>query len=80
MKIIIIIILVYIFSCVATYNFVQAIYSKGGRKYGQKPNKTEIFVTLCPVINSVITVLGWVVYSPYVKKETDASKFFNIKN
>lgn len=80
MKTIIIIVLVYILSCVATYNYVQAIYSKGGRKYEQKPDRTDIFVTFCPVVNSITTVLGWVVFSPYVEKEVDTSKFFNIKN
>jgi hypothetical protein len=80
MKTIIIIVLVYLLSCIATYKFIQAIYSEGGRKYGQKPNNSDIFVTFCPVVNSVLTVVGWVFFSPYVEKEADTSKFFNIKN
>jgi len=59
---------------------MQAAYSEGRIKYGKNPGKTEIFMTFCPLENTILSIMGWVFLSPYVEKETDTSKFFNIKN
>lgn len=75
--IILVVILVYAISVYASYKFIQASHSKDGRWSNLKPDGSDLFVTITPILNTFFFIIAWVFMG--AKKEKDLSKFFKTK-
>lgn len=70
---------VYILSFFGAKEFFRLAHSKGGKWYGVKPDRSDVFMTVCPIFNSI-----WAIdylsknYLEY-KQPRDCSKFFKIQ-
>lgn len=78
---IIIFIVVYIISFFLYRKWVNIAYGKNGSLRGLTITNSELFLTICPVINTVACIM-WIVYPPSKdtkwKKIRFLKKFFNI--
>ena len=71
----------YIISILLYRRWVKIAYSRGGALYGFNLKNIELFLTLCPFINTLCCIM-WIVCPPSrdikEKREQFLHKFFNI--
>lgn len=71
-------ILIYTLSAFGMWKFLQIAYSTGGRWSNIEPTSADVFVTFCPVLNTVGCF--WFMFSGARRKDpTHYNKFFKIK-
>jgi len=73
--VIILIVLVYLISTFGMYKYFQKLYSKNGIYEGIEPHGMDLFLTFCPVYNTILNFL-WIASYPV---KLDYKKFFRIK-
>lgn len=74
----IILIAVYLVSAYLTWLWIHIAQSKGGSYEGINTSFKDLFVTICPVVNTMFSLIGWLFYFPYSLK-SNYNKFFKIK-
>lgn len=76
----VILILVYVASAIMQWRYVHFAHSKGGIWENVIPQKIDVFTVLCPLINTILALDGWLTRYP-IKKTCpfDYLKFFNVK-
>lgn len=74
-----ILILGYLISVAAIWLHLHKAHSKGGIYHGVNIDLTDVAVTVIPVVNTLMAVIGWTVYHPQ-RKEISLNKLFLIKN
>jgi hypothetical protein len=77
-----IMIVIYVTSVYGTYKFCQTSYSKNGQWSSINPDLLDLFMTLMPVINTILSfmyLLGFCYEKGHIKrKEIDLSKFYKV--
>lgn len=71
--------IVYALSCFAWWKYLSVSHSKGGRHERQKLGTSEVVTVFVPLLNTVLSLMGWICFYPKERKEKDWSEFFNIK-
>lgn len=77
--IIIISILVYLISAIVTWKWFRIAFSPKGIWESLTPSLTEIFIVVCPVLNTINTFIV-MFKTPFKERSNkDKSSFFNLK-
>lgn len=77
---IIIAVAIYLMSFYTFYRGYKITYSKNGRWSNLKPTNVDMFLTLIPLVNTVGSIMLWLMYPPRGDYDDKwGSKFFNIK-
>ena len=84
---IVILLFIYLLSAYAWWKYVQISHSIGGvyeqRDRDDDDDRLSIIIVFLPVINTIMSGIGWVSYYPKKrdtkKREIDFVKFFKIK-
>ncbi len=72
--------LIYILSFWRMYFWIKNAYSKGGVLYNSEPDISDVFLTIIPVFNTVLSVIATLIsVTGKREKEKNYSNFFNIK-
>lgn len=74
----IILIGVYLISAILSYRHLHIAHSKGGRWESIDTSNIDVFVTVFPVVNTVMMITSWLFVNPY-EMNNNRNKFFNIK-
>ena len=77
-KIIIVCLLVYLFSCVFNYWNIKTSYSKGGTRSKANVTALHMWGVYCPVMNTMISIYFIIDFPPWKTEEKDYKKHFNI--
>ena len=70
-------IVVYIVSVISGWFYVKLAHSKNGVWKNVNTDSKDVFVTFCPIINTLF-IVGWVIEFP-IKSEFNFNKFFNVR-
>lgn len=85
MTFLIIAIVVYLVSTFLMWKYYSIAYSENGVWQGIKPDVSDIFITFCPVMNTLASLMTWSTEFPRKKskkekKPRDLKKFFAVKD
>ena len=81
--------IIYVVGLILWYLYVRAYYSEDGlsKKESTKISNAEMFILFCPIMNIILSIIGWIAFYPYLpsnksteRKERKLKKFFNIKD
>ena len=79
---ILIMIVVYGISAFMVYKYMQIAHSKGGIWSSSETGGGELFITFCPILNTLF-MISWLVNWPFRNKRyspfSNCNKFFKIK-
>ena len=83
MIVIVLVVLIYGLSVFGMYKYVQKLYSKNGIYDDANVNGFDLFMCICPMVNTSVCILAWIFICPtrnsINKKEVDYNKIFKIK-
>jgi hypothetical protein len=68
----------YLISTLGTYLYINKAHSKEGVFEGVKLDKWDIFITFCPILNTMVN-FSWILYYSKRSKKKNYNKFFLIK-
>lgn len=78
-EIIILIIIVYLVSCILWYRYVSIAFSDKGIFSSQKTGTSEILIMFTPMVNTFFCLYGYILHYPKKGEKRDTSNFFKIK-
>jgi hypothetical protein len=79
MKTLIIIIATYLLSVYLMWRYIRIAHSKDGIWSFTYPDRTDLFITFFPFLNTLAVLMGYISFPPREKNNRNFSKFFKIK-
>ena len=70
---------IYLLSVFLTWLFFHQAYSKNGIWNNLYPDEEDLIFTFCPAVNTVVGLVGWILYYPIESNKSSLTKFFKIK-